>query len=351
MRNLVFLFIICLWVICIIFFWQDIYKSWADFYKNGTVDLQQNSDGSDCELVFLSWWVMVDPRCIAEKPPHLREHFQETIDNRWEDVIGFTHEYQHHTWEFLYTGSLPIFSGKLQEFAISLDILSWRQDLLEYSWSKVILTYAQYDVWRMMYFSYAVTRRDKLDLLWPCARINYDVAMIVIDRQYLLPDQELNLNKQLAHRIGYCGTPESFENYSFQWGVCGAASQLFRTALISPDLSVVEREPHRIWYELYYDDIIRGDDAAVIEFRKQLRINNTGQYPLYFRTKNPDRAESSFVVAISPYQDDRQVRIKRWQVSEMQWVVSTTTTSASGEILYQTGWTSQYVTREPGKIN
>lgn len=166
-------------------------------------------------------------------------------------------------------------------------------------------------------------RREKLDELGPCSRINYNVAMIAIDGKYVLPGDEFNVNKRVAYRIGYCGSADDYDTFAFQSGVCGASSQVFRTALIHPDLEVVERHPHRIWYERYYDTTIWGDDAAIIEWRKQLRIINTGSYPLYFRTKAYD--SSALLVVISPYLDDRWVRIQREQLTDLSGRVTTTT--------------------------
>lgn len=304
------------------------------------------------ELLFLSEWVMVDPRCLVEKPPHLDEFFDETVNNRRDDVIWFTDEYGIHTWSFTYQWALPIFTGQLQDFANALNNISTRDwEAGQLSGDKVILTYPEYDVRRMMNFSYYVTRRDKLDELWPCARINYDVAMIVFNRQILNPWSEFNANKQLAHRIGYCGTPENLENYVFQWGVCGATSQIFRTALLHPDLEVLERHPHRIWYERYYDETIWWDDAAIIEFRKKLRLYNAGKYPVYFRTINKRWASSALIVAISPYKDDRYVHVERWQVSDMVWNVSAITYNGSGIELSRYEQLSTYYSRDNSIVN
>lgn len=314
--------------------------------------LLNSSKELTCDLEFISSWVLVDPDCLANKPPHLEEFFDETINNRRDDVIGFSDEYGIHSAEFTYKGAKPLFAGQLQDFATKLsdpERIERRDNQL--SGDRVMLDYAQYDVWRMMYFDYYVTRRDKLEELGPCARINYDVAMIVFDRQMILPWQEFNANRQLAHRIGYCGTSESLSDYVFQWGVCGATSQMFRTALLHPDLNVIERHPHQIWYERYYDETIRWDDAAIIEFRKQLRIQNSWDYSVYFRTINPDWAPSALLVAISPYQDSRYVSIQRWQVADMVWELSATVYDWSGVVLDRYEQVSTYYVRDNSVVN
>lgn len=304
----------------------------------------------DCDLIFLSGGVMMDPDCLSHEPPFLAEYFSDTVDNRWDDIVWWSDEYQLYSWSFVYTGAVPIFSGELQDFAMSLDTIdewTWLPEQL--SWDQVILTYEQYDVWRLMHFSYYVVRREKLDELWPCSRTNYDVAMIAIDTKYLPVGDEFNVNNRVAYRIGYCGSASDYDNFAFQSGVCGASSQVFRTALIHPDLEVLERHPHRIWYERYYDTTIWGDDAAIIERRKQLRIQNTWPYPIYFRTHLGEK--SGLLVAISPYQDDLRVRVERSELDDLVGHTSTTTYSGSGDILYQTWWVSEYVMRESGIVN
>jgi hypothetical protein len=108
------------------------------------------------------------------------------------------------------------------------------------------------------------------------------------------------VNKRVAYRLGYCQAGDT-DNVFF-WGVCGAATQIFRIGLLHPDISIVEREPHQIRYSQYYGETIWGDDAGIAQFYKNLTIKNSSSYPLYFKYNDKTPNEYVEIVAISPTQ-------------------------------------------------
>jgi len=102
----------------------------------------------------------------------------------------------------------------------------------------------------------------------------------------------------------------------FYGGVCGVSSLLFRISLLQPDIQIIQRYPHSEWYTIYYGDTVEGDDAAVIEMRKQFEIKNTGATPIYFRSKNiGTRTYAAFII---PGKVDKIVSISKIWKSQMQ---------------------------------
>ena len=106
----------------------------------------------------------------------------------------------------------------------------------------------------MNLYSYFPTDRD-ISEYGSCSSRNYYVATISIDKKFVSPNEEFNLNRRIAYRTGYCKSSQ--DKNPFNSGVCGAATQIFRIALLDPDIKVVERENHQIWYSKYYGTILR----------------------------------------------------------------------------------------------
>ena len=168
----------------------------------------------------------------------------------------------------------------------------------------------------MNFYSYFVTQRD-ISMYGYCNKKNFYVASLSVDKKYLEPWEEFNLNKRIAYRLWYC--KDTDENIPFYGGVCGVASLVFRTALLHPDLEVLERSPHQIWYSVYYGTNIRGDDATVAQYYRQLRLRNASPYPLYYKFHDTIPEKSINIVVISPTTQYKkyQTTISKKQTGEL----------------------------------
>jgi len=105
-----------------------------------------------------------------------------------------------------------------------------------------------------------------------CRKQNYNLALKALDREELLPGEKLNMNRDISQRRGRCQNDR--ESFLFGEGACGASTQFFRTALMTPDLYVTKRYPHSERWAGFYGDIVRGDDASMYQMNKQLEIQN-----------------------------------------------------------------------------
>ena len=108
------------------------------------------------------------------------------------------------------------------------------------------------------------------------------------------------------------------------------SSQLFRASLIDPDIAILQRHPHNEWFTMYYGEKAEGDDAAVVEMRKQFEISNNGSTDVYFRTKK--QGSRTFLVIISPQAPTQQVKISKTYISDLEVTLT--------RLIFQNVWTT-----------
>ena len=147
-----------------------------------------------------------------------------------------------------------------------------------------------------------------------CTLHNYKVGLQSMDKVLLHPWHTLNFNKHISG-LDYCkGSGRT--DLQFYAGVCGAASQLFRTSLIIPNIEITQRHAHsqRWWY--YYGDEITWDDAAIYEMHKQFEIKNNDTRGIYFRTIQ--REWYDYLIAVVPYKSKQGVHITRQRESNLK---------------------------------
>lgn len=94
------------------------------------------------------------------------------------------------------------------------------------------------------------------------------------------------------------------------------SSQLFRASLIHPDIAILQRQAHNERFTVYYGENVQGDDASVIEMRKQFEIKNIGNSDLYIKTKK--NGDLTFLVLISPRTSHKQVKISKTYISDLE---------------------------------
>jgi len=147
-----------------------------------------------------------------------------------------------------------------------------------------------------------------------CTLHNYKVGLQSMDKVLLHPWEILNFNKQISW-LDYCkGSGRT--DLQFYAGVCGAASQLFRTSLIVPGIEVTQRHAHSERWGYYYGDDITWDDAAIYEMHKQFEIKNNDTRGIYFRTIQGEGYD--YLVAILPYKNRQWVQITRQRESTLK---------------------------------
>jgi hypothetical protein len=113
---------------------------------------------------------------------------------------------------------------------------------------------------------------------------------------------------------GYCkGSGE--DTFLFYGGVCGMTAQLFRIALIHPDIQTTKRRPHNERFVQYYGENISGDDAAIYEMSKQFEIKNIGNQDIYFKVRQEEGQTS--LIAISAHRN-KYVQITKHPINALR---------------------------------
>jgi vancomycin resistance protein YoaR len=150
-----------------------------------------------------------------------------------------------------------------------------------------------------------------------CALTNYLTAFYSLDKLTLQPEQTFNLNKHIANLPGYC-KGRGNQDLRFFGGVCGVSTQLFRTSLMHPYLTVLQRHPHSQRFTRYYSDTVYGDDAAIYEMSKQFEIKNTGPEMIYLRSLH--KGNTTYLIAAHSKQSQQppKVTLKKQQIGKLQ---------------------------------
>ena len=251
---------------------------------------------------------LVSPQCLLEgKLPKLS--LQEVVDEIWPQVKGFKNIYLPHTSKFVYEGTSLIFGENspplLPQTQKEKDDL--REAAIQHK--TILITRKQLAHYYLTTFSFYVADKD-ISQLKPCTKQNYITAFSSLNKKTLPPNASLNLNAALQSLNGYC-RGQTDTDLMFYGGVCGVSSQLFRVSLLHPSIEVLQRSAHNERFTVYYGDTVEGDDAAMIQMRKQFEIKNTSDAAIYFRTKQI--GQTTYLVAISPYKITNFVAIsKQW---------------------------------------
>ena len=141
---------------------------------------------------------------------------------------------------------------------------------------------------------------------WPCSLTNYKLAISKLNWLELKPWEVLDLNKLITNDPHSCKW-NSTKSFLFYGWSCWASSQLFRLALIMPDLTVLERAWHAKRRALYYWSNIMWDDAAMYENSKKFVIRNDFDTSIYFTTY--EKWNYVYLVWIVPEKIDEYVEI------------------------------------------
>jgi len=163
-----------------------------------------------------------------------------------------------------------------------------------------------------------------------CTKQNYFVAANILNNTILEPGETLNLNKKIANAAWYCKWSGP-QNLMFYWWVCGLATQLFKAALLSPEIKITKRHPHSRRLVPYYSEYIYGDDAAIYEMNKEFEIQNIWEHPLYFKLL--EKNNGVFLAIITPQKSNEWVLITKKQTKTLNANVEKTTYTQRPELV------------------
>jgi hypothetical protein len=254
---------------------------------------------------------VVSPQCLLKGTlPKLS--LQEVVDEVRPQVKGFDHIYLPHSSQFIYEGTNLLFAKKYPPLLPQTQ--AEKDDLREATAQQktILITRNQLAHYYLSTFSFYVADKD-ISQLKPCTKQNYMTAFTSLDKRLWRQGTVLNLNAELQSLGGYC-RGQTDTDLMFYGGVCGVSSQLFRVSLLHPDIEILQRSAHNERFTVYYGDRVEGDDASMIQMRKQFEIKNTSDADIYFRTKQ--LGERTYLVAVSPSQITRFVAISKvWRNS------------------------------------
>lgn len=317
--------------------------TWSEFSKKSPEVIIGIAHLLPCNGRLLSRWVELSLGCMLNgKLPQFSLQDQAQILSR--SRSSFTDQYDLNALDFRYHPS-QIFTTQTrkediirqqltqlttgQKVNLITAVLTGKRATFSYQWfvKQIGLTGSIYVV------------DSQLGGRGPCTQQNYRLALSKLQGYVLQPGQSLNYNTLLSWAKGYC-TGSTKIQYQFYGGVCGAATQLFRSALLAPGLSILKRSNHAQRYSAYYGEAVLGDDAALYEDQKSLIIKNTTSAPFVFALV--EHAPEIFLVAYTPIAESRFVQITKQTGENLQAWVTKSLLDPRGQLLFQSTRSSKY---------
>ena len=280
------------------------------------------------------------PRCFLENNlPKLS--LTEVTDSIWPFIKGFSQVYDlNSTWFFYYPAEPKYFvrydlkgiiwTGKVDK--LFLKILA-----LTNTWIKVPKIYLAFNQARNR--SFYVAGKDLSKRNWWRLQ-NFNVAVNALNNLVLEPWEELFINKILANLPGYYKGSWD-DKYLFYWWVCGVSTMIFRLALINSYLYVIKRYNHLHRYVNFYSSYLYGDDAALYEYYKILKIKNVSDKPILFKTKKI--TDEIYFVNVIPTKVDKFVFLGKEKIWKLKALVEKIVFNQDGGIWYIQKWISKYI--------
>ena len=208
---------------------------------------------------------------------------------------------------------------------------------ITHTWIKIPEIYLAFN--QIKNYSFYVAWKDLSKRNWWRLQ-NFDVAFKALDNLVLQPNQIVFLNKLLANLPWYY-TKGSDRKYLFYAGVCWVSTMFFRLALINPYLYVVKRYNHFHRYVYFYSNYLYGDDAAIYQYDKVLKIKNIYNKPILFKTKKIK--DKLYFVSIVPSKVDKFVYVEKRQIWRLKALVKKVVFNADWGIDYIQQWISKYL--------
>lgn len=164
--------------------------------------------------------------------------------------------------------------------------------------------------------AFYISEKD-ISQLKPCTKHNYLLAFETLDGKLIKAGSDFSFNRHLFGLRGYCQGNAGLD-LKFYWGVCGAASQLFRASLTNPLLEIPKRWGHNDWYSAYYGKKVQGDDASVYETSKQLIIKNASASDVVIKTFQQWAKTYLVLVTDKESVQDKRVEIQKIYLGPLQ---------------------------------
>lgn len=255
---------------------------------------------------------IITPSCLFQnKLPQLP--LAQALEILWPHIESFNTVYNESAQSFVYEWTSPIVSKKYDIFPKTTA-------------EKIALVKAQLQNQKIKIESYAlalhsikqanfyVVYRD-ISPLKRCTKQNYFVALNILNNKVIQPWATLNLNQEIANAQWYC-KGSGRKDLMFYGGVCGAATQLFRVSLLSPQIDISKRYGHSQRLVPYYSEYVFGDDAAMYEMSKQFEIKNQSTDELYI--KYLQKNGGVYLAVITPQKDKKWVSINKFQTQKLK---------------------------------
>lgn len=254
---------------------------------------------------------IIDPICLVQNDlPKI--WFTEAIDYLWPYIQWFNSVYNDISTIFSYEGTSPIFK---QDYEILPKNIQEKYILITIQeQGKKIRIHKSSLAYQTIKNANFFTVYKDTSLLKNCTSKNYNVALQRFNGILFWPGEIFNVNKMIMNLPGYCKWSWRTD-LLFYGGVCGFATQLFRTSLLIPQIEVTKRYGHNEWIVPYYYDYIFWDDAALYEMSKQLEIKNNSEYNMYFKVLEVKKG--NYFVIIIPEKNNQWVTIKKNQTQQL----------------------------------
>ncbi len=238
---------------------------------------------------------------------------QDALKTSWQYVDAFDNSYDLKRKYFEYHWANPIFENKVQNLLPLYDYSIINEYLLiSLNYKNIMIKIPKniIAINTMKDFSYYVVWKDLWNQ-WKCWLQNYMVAYNSLDNLILKPWEKFNINKHISYLPWYCHIWRYKEPF-YGW-VCWASTQLFRVALLSPDLNIIERENHSKRRVYYYAEYIYWDDAGIYWDIKNLTIKNEWDKSIMFKTLSSKDRKYNYLVWISSQKSNKYTMIKKEQ--------------------------------------
>ena len=248
---------------------------------------------------------IISPICLLKNElPQIE--YKEAIDYLWQYIDSFNTIYNEASQNFSYQGTTPIFT---KDYEILPKTLEEKLTLirLQNQWKKIRIHKSSLAYQTIKKTNFYTVYKDT-SILKRCTKQNYTVALNRINGKVVWSGESLNLNKEIMKLKWYCKRSWP-QDLLFYGGVCGFATQLFRTSLLVPTIEITKRYAHNEWLVPYYSDYIFGDDAALYQMNKQLEIKNLGENEMYFKVLKKENG--NYFVIITPEKTNQWVIIQK----------------------------------------
>lgn len=252
---------------------------------------------------------ILSPICLIKNELPSIE-FTEAIDYLWPYIQWFNNIYNDISTNFSYEWTSPIFTQNYEILPTNIQekytLITMQEQEKKLRIHKSSLAYQT--IKKANFF----TVYKDISLLKNCTKKNYNVALQRFNGLIFWPGEVFNVNKMIMNLPGYCKWSWRTD-LLFYGGVCGFATQLFRTALLIPDIEITKRYGHNEWIVPYYYEYVFWDDAALYEMSKQLEIKNTSENNVYLKVL--ESKKGNYFVIITAEKNTQWVTIKKQQTN------------------------------------